>query len=123
METETQKKFRKHIAEEMSKDELIDRLVEYHGKIEEYKKGEMSWDEIIGGIAEYLTLQPGIRISREEIFHYLVCYIQEKHPKFITRSKINWEELTDRYLEETIVYGPQHISRVFNFLREQPEFE
>jgi len=36
-------------------------------------------------------------------------------------NKIDWEELKNRYIEESIGYGPIE-NRVFNFLEKQPEF-
>jgi len=130
METENQTFFRKMIAEEMSRQELEDRLVEYHGRIDElksalakYSDNEISWDEIIGGISNYLYAQfkNVYNISREDFFDLLVCYTGENPPKFIKQNKIDWEELKNRYIEESIGYGPIE-NRVFNFLEKQPEF-
>jgi len=101
METEHQIFFRKNLAEEMTKQELIDRLVEYVGytdklknKIEKYEEvNKITWDEIIGGISDYLEKEyKGLyNIPKEEFFHFIVCYIEEKHPNFIPRNIINLE--------------------------------
>jgi hypothetical protein len=140
METENQKEFRRLLVSEMSRDELEDRLVEYHGRIDDLKTEieaytndkedkVMSWDEIIGGISEMLEkeLKEQYGIPQEEFFHHIITYIEEKHPKYITRNKIDWEELDKTAMEHygfesPIQWRATYQGILMEWLKKQPEF-
>ena len=139
METERQQEFRRLLIPEMTRQELEDRLVEYHGRIDELKsalakysiveeKEELDWDKIIGGMANYLEIEYKrlYGIPSEEFFHFLVCYMEENHPQYFVKKVIDWETIVSRYKVYCQIHerNPMNNSYLFfvDFLKKQPEF-
>ena len=90
---------------------------------------EPDWDKIIDGISNYLEIEYKniYGIPKEEFFHFIVSYMEENHPEYFTKKKLDWEDLDKRAMKHyefksVIQWRATYQGQVLEWLKTQPEF-